>query len=158
MKQITIFLVLLLSMPLISSDTTFFNNPNDYFIMSNFQSAAQTADTPIITERASGAGSCVYKWDCTKWSECTIFGKQNRNCMNIGNCIDTYKTPETEQNCIYLQKDIEEYEKQSETEKETKELVQKNIINKERIFIYFIILLVILSVIFYIKKGKTTTF
>ena len=38
------------------------------------------------------------------------------------------------------------------------ELVQKNIINKERIFIYFIILLVILSVIFYIKKGKTTTF
>lgn len=41
---------------------------------------------------------CVYKWNCTEWSEC-INGKQTRTCKNVGTCSSYYKTPEIERNC-----------------------------------------------------------
>jgi len=144
MKYIIILLIFLL-IPLALADTTFFDS-DDGFIMSSSSTTSPTGGV-IITEeqQASSGGGCLYKWNCTNWSICFPSGKQTRNCTNIGTCSNTYKSPETEQNCTY-----------TASENETEEipfspLDKKSIDNK--IFFYFVIVLIILSIIFYLKKD-----
>jgi hypothetical protein len=143
MKHI-IFITFLLLIPLAFADTTFFDNPDETFIMGSSPTGGV-----IIEETTGGAisgttsgGSCLYKWNCTNWNECLPSGKQKRNCVNIGTCLDTYKAPSTEQNCNYTASDSDE------EKKENKEIAEKN-----KLFSYFIIILIILFIIFYLKKD-----
>ena len=130
-------MISLLFLSLIQADKTFFDNPDDAFIMGDSPS---TTGEVIITEeqQASGGGGCLYKWNCTNWGECLTSGKQTRNCTNIGTCSDIYKTPEIEQNCSYNASEIED---------------DKEIKDKNKILIYLIIILVILFIILYLKKD-----
>lgn len=143
-----ILIIFFLLVPLVSADTTFFDNPDDVFIMGNSPTGA-VVDSG--TTGGSGGGGCTYKWNCTNWNECLPYGMQIRNCANIGTCPDTYKSPEIEQNCTYTTSPDDETEKIYEQD-ETEKINGKEIVNN-KIFIYFIISLVILFIIFYLKKD-----
>ena len=138
MKYIIILLIFLL-IPLVYAETTFFDNPDDAFIMGNSTTTSPTGEViGGITEETTGSGGCLYKWNCTNWSECPTFGKQIRNCTNIGTCSNTYKSPEIKQNCTYTPPKGEK---------------EKEIVNNNKIFLYFIIILIIGFIIFYLKKD-----
>jgi hypothetical protein len=92
MKFIMIAIVLsLLLSQLVRADTTFFDNPDDAFIMGNFS----TTDRGI-TGGTTGEGGCVYNqsydWKCSVWGEC-VNGKQTRNCKKTNNCENSYGKP-----------------------------------------------------------------
>jgi len=143
---ILIVSVLLFLIPLIQADTTFFDNPDDFFIMNS-----PATGGVIITEEqqaSGGGGSCLYKWNCTDWGECLTSGKQLRNCANIGTCLDTYKTPETEKNCTYTPSKIGEEEEEIGEEEEEEEIAGRN-----KLIFCFIIALVALFIMFYFKKD-----
>ena len=144
MKYIIIFWAIIILLPLINADTTFFDNPDDFFIISDSTATSPTGEvTGGTTGGTTSGGGCRYEWNCTNWDECLPSGKQIRNCTNIGTCSDIYKTPEIEQNCTYTPSlEVEEEEK----------INGKEIINN-KILIYFIICLVIISIIFYLKKD-----
>ncbi len=133
-------IIFLFLIPLVLADITFFDNPDGVFIASNVP-ATSTADSEVTGGAISGG--CRYEWNCTNWSECLPSGKQTRNCTNIGTCSDIYKTPKIEQNCTYTTPES--------GEEETEEIIWKEIVNK--IFICFIIVLIIGFVIFYLKKD-----
>lgn len=145
---IILFIFLFLLIPLISAETTFFDQDNA-FIMSNSTIGGVTGGTTVVTGE-TGGGGCIYKWNCTNWSECFVSGKQTRNCINIGTCSNTYKAPEIKQNCTYTVPEIGK-------EKETGKIIWKEIVNNNKILIYliiiFIISLIILFVIFYMQKD-----
>jgi len=142
-----VLIIFLLLISLVQANTTFFDNPDDVFIMSN-------PATGGVIEEVEGGGGCKYEWNCTSWSECLPSGKQTRNCTNIGTCLDTYKTPEIEQNCTYTAPEVEEYEGlENKTEELPFPLPGEKIINKNKIMICIIVVLVILSVIFYLRKD-----
>ncbi len=145
MKLLLILFLLLI--PLVYAETTFFDNPDDVFIMGNPATGGVIEGTTGVTT----GGGCSYKWNCTNWSECSSYGKQIRNCTNVGTCSSTYKFPAIEQNCTYPAPEIEEKDKALENE--TKKINEKGIISKDRILLYFIIILIILSIIFYLKKD-----
>lgn len=148
MKYIVILFIFLL-IPLAFADTTFFDNPDNSFIMGN----SATGEVIVTEEQqtSSSGGGCNYKWNCTNWGECLSFRKQIRECINIGTCPDTYKTPEIERNCTYNASEIKEEGKVLENETEKKS--EKGIINKDRMLLCFIIILIILSFIFYLEKD-----
>jgi len=129
-----------LLIPLVQAETTFFDNPDDAFIMGS-PTTTPTADNGVTGEVTGGRG-CLYKWNCTDWSECLASEKQTRNCTNLGTCPNTYKTPEIEQNCTYTAPEFEE-DKESE-----KEIAVKN-----KLLFCFIIVLIILFIIIYLKKD-----
>lgn len=139
-KMKIIFLIMfLLLIPLINADTTFFDNPDDFFVVTDSATSEITGEIiEEIAERGSNGG-CLYKWNCTSWGECLSSGKQTRNCINIGTCPDTYKFPEVEQNCIYIEK-VEG----------DKWLGKENIIET---LIYLVIILITLFIIFYLEKD-----
>jgi hypothetical protein len=93
-----LILSLLLFIGKLSAETTFFDNPEDSFIMTNSISGG---DTDIIT---SGGGICLTNWNCTSWSSCTN-GIQTRNCTKEKNyCYaDTKKKPAENQSCSVSQ-------------------------------------------------------
>lgn len=132
-----------------SAETTFFDNPDDMFVMSS-SSTMPTEDRGTI-----GGGGCAYKWNCTDWGECLQSGKQIRDCTNIGTCSDTYKSPKIEQNCTYT---APEAEKESITEEEAKIISEKEITDKNNIFIYIIIIFIAGFVIFYLKRFYKNSF
>lgn len=156
-----LFLAILLLLQLVSAETTFFDNSNDVFIMGN----SPTGEVTGGTTGGTTSGGCLYKWNCTNWSECLSSGKQTRNCTNIGSCSSTYKSPEIEQNCTYTDSPKVEKDKEGEKEnvteeeevvpeeQEIEETSEKEIVNKNKVFIYSIILLVVISIIFYLKKD-----
>lgn len=152
-----LFLILLFAPPLAIAESTFFDQ-DDAFVMGGSETGGVIGEA---TGGTTSGGGCTYKWNCTNWSICFPSRKQIRSCTNIGTCSDTYKSPETEQNCTYTspepkkenkglekenvtEKDGEETKKQNETEKE---------IDKNKIIIYSIIIFIIISVIFYLKKD-----
>lgn len=113
-----ILIIFLILIPLSYAESTFFDNPDDVFVIG---SSATSETTGGITGGATGDGGCVYKWNCTNWSECSPDGKQIRNCVNVGTCPDTYKSPSTEQNCNYaasLKSDEEDKELENGKESE----------------------------------------
>ena len=151
--KFVIVIISLLLIPLIQAETTFFDNPDEIFIINNPETkTVESVITGSVTGGGSGGG-CLYEWKCTDWSECSKSRKQTRNCTNIGDCPNAYKTPRTEQNCIYSPK----YEEQNATEeiekpKET-ELTWEKVTDKKAVFVYFVILSAILSIIFYSKRD-----
>jgi len=136
LKKNLIYFLLIFLIPLISADTTFFDNPDDFFIMG---SSATTGEVTTGTaEGTTNGGSCKYEWNCTDWSKCLLFGKQIRNCTNVGTCSDTYKTPITEQNCTYSFEG---------------EMIVRKIIDKKKVLICCIIIFIIGFIILYLKKN-----
>lgn len=155
MRFIIFITISLLSISLVQADTTFFDNPDDAFIMGGSPTGEVIAGT-------TGGGGCRYEWNCTNWSECLPSGKQTRNCINIGTCSDTYKTPKIEQNCTYTAPKVEEDKKlekenitkeEEEKQQETEKISGKEIVNKNKVLIYFITFLIIGFVILYQKKD-----
>ncbi len=139
---LTIFisLFLIFSLSAVKADTTFFDQ-SDSFVMGNSPTTYSG-----ITGGTTGTGGCLYKWNCTNWSECLSSGKQTRNCTNIGTCPNTYKSPEINQNCTYTPSP------KMDGENKTGKISGEEIVDKSKILIYFIIILAILLVIFYLKK------
>jgi len=131
------------------AETTFFDNQDDAFIMGGSATGGVIVGT---TGETTGGGGCTYKWNCTNWSECLPSGKQTRNCTNIGTCPSAYKSPEIEQNCTYAASPKVEKE-DKEPENETEKISEKEIVDKYRVFVYFIIALIISFIIFYLKKD-----
>jgi hypothetical protein len=144
MRYVIIFLVIIIFTSLVQADTTFFDNPGDVFIINGSATGGVTGGIIIIEEQQPNGGGvgCLYKWNCTNWSECLSSEKQIRDCTNIGTCPDTYKTPEIEQNCTYITPEI----KEKGGEKEETE-------DRNRTFVYSIIILIILSIVFYLTKD-----
>ncbi|MEK6848754.1 MAG: hypothetical protein AABX65_03940 [Nanoarchaeota archaeon] len=161
---LVLLLTLTLSIILVSAETTFFDQ-DDAFIMGN-SPVTPTADSGV-TGGTTGGGGCRYEWNCTNWNECLSSGKQTRNCTNIGTCSDTYKTPEINQNCTYAAPEVGKESKELEKENVTKEEEEKEIgeqgriggiikeenVDKNKIIVYSIIILIILFIIFYLKKD-----
>lgn len=145
MKFISLIIFFLI-IPLVYAETTFFDQ-DDAFIMGESTTGGAIGGT-------TGGGGCRYEWVCTNWSICFPSGKQTRDCTNIGACSDTYKSPETEQNCTYpapeLKKENKELKKENETEKS---IVEKEIMDRNKIIVYSIIILIIISVILCLKKN-----
>jgi hypothetical protein len=139
LTSIYFLIIFLILIPLVFADTTFFDNIDDFFILSNSTTTGEiiARTTGEITGTISG-GACKYKWDCTNWSKCLLHGKQIRNCTNIGTCPDTYKTPEMEQNCLYIFEG---------------EVIWREVIDKHKILIYFIIIFTMGFIIFYLKRD-----
>lgn len=127
---------------LVFAESTFFEDPNNAFIMGNSPTTRTTeseateneiTDNEITDSEITSRVGCDYKWNCTDWSTCLSSGNQTRNCTNSGTCSDTYNTPEREQNCVYTAP--------AENEKEDKEIAyegenekyidENNIINDE---------------------------
>lgn len=135
-----IFIFMLLLTPLVYAETTFFDNPDDFFIMGS----PVTGGVAEVTNKIG----CRHDWKCTDWGKCALSGKQTRDCKNVGTCSDSYNPPKTEQDCIYAASEIKE---DNITQK--KEEKQEEIINVNKTIIYSIISLVILSVIFYLKRD-----
>lgn len=107
-----ILITLIFLISLVNADSTFFDSPDYSFVIGN----PSTTDSGI-TSRTTNGGGCKYEWNCTNWSECLPSGKQIRNCVNIGSCSDTYKSPEIEKNCTYAVSELEkETEKKNEKE------------------------------------------
>jgi hypothetical protein len=137
-----------------SAETTFFDNPDDAFIMYDFA----TGGVVIIgrTGETTGGGGCTYEWNCTDWSKCLPSGKQTRNCVNVGTCPDMYEPPEMEQDCTYTASPEigEEYE---EPENETGKIGEREIADENIIFLYslttILVIVIISSIIFYSRKG-----
>ncbi len=149
-----IFLVMIIFTSLVQAETTFFDNPDDAFIVSSSATGGV-----IITEeqQASGgySGGCLYKWNCTNWSECFPSGKQTRNCINTGTCPDTYQFPEIEQICNYTgsPEKTKEYELFGGT-KITGKIIKGDISQEDKILVLFILVLIFSLVIFYLVKQK----
>ncbi len=149
-----LFLAAFFFIPLVAAETTFFDQ-DDAFVMGN------SPATPT-TGQATGGGGCRYEWNCTNWGECLSSGKQTRNCTNIGTCSDGYKTPEIEQNCTHTAPKVEEESKELEKENVTEEEQEKEteeqdetggFVDKNKIVVYAVIILIILSIVLYLKKD-----
>ncbi len=176
MKFITPLLFLIL-IPLVSADTTFFDNPDDAFIMGDSATEEPELGSGILGETTGDEGDCRYEWDCTDWSKCLPSGKQTRDCTNIGTCSNRYKSPEIEQSCTYttyvIEKEneekkpelvLEEKEIWAENEEEKSVEPSENVLAEENptekhnyIFIFYIVTLVavlILRWIYYHWKEK----
>lgn len=133
----------------VKSEITFFDNPNEWFIMSS----SSTHEVIFgITEE-----DCRYGWNCTNWGEC-LSGKQVRTCTNIGTCSDTYKVMEINRNCTFtvleiegeIKKDFDEFDGYIEKKQRDIEKVNGN---EVMAFFCFVIILVISFVILYLKKD-----
>lgn len=152
---IVIILPLLLAVN-VSAETTFFDQ-DGAFIMGSSPTGGVIGVTSGGTDGTTGGGDCTYKWNCTNWSECFPFGKQTRNCTNIGTCSRTYKSPGIEQNCTYtdspkVEKEDKEIENETDKQNEAEKISEKEIVDKDRAFLYFIIVLIIGFIICYLKK------
>ncbi len=104
--MILFFVAVILTYVLVSADTTFFDNPDDAFIMGSSATGEFS--------RASGEkilGDCLTNWVCNSWSGC-INGIQQRNCTKEKSyCYaDLEEKPIESQNCSI------ETEKQNETQ------------------------------------------
>lgn len=144
MKLSLVLIFLVLFAGFVCAETTFFDNPDDAFIMGNPASATGEMIEETRGEAISGGG-CLYKWNCTDWGECLPSGIQIRNCTNIGTCSSKYNPPKTEQNCDYTF--IEELDKEG-----------KEIINKNKMFIYFVLFLAILFIIVHLERNHFKKF
>jgi hypothetical protein len=153
-----LIILLLLLVVNVSAETTFFDQ-DDSFIMGDSATGGVIGGTSGVT---TGGGSCRYEWNCTNWSECLQSGKKIRNCINIGTCSSTYKPPKIEQDCAYttspkVEKEDKELENETEKQNETEKINGKEIVDKNNlplsIPVYFIIILIILFIIFYLKKD-----
>src|SRR3990167_1525266 len=151
LKMKIIFLFILLLIPLVSSDTTFFDQ-DDFFIM------GESSATGGVIGGTTDGGGCKYEWNCTNWSACISSGKQTRICTNIGTCSNTYKTPEIEQNCIYIIENVngnkEDSEKEYPNEDEINNFPEKIPTNWNYLWPFTIILLFFLGCIFIFKFRK----
>jgi hypothetical protein len=143
-----------------SAETTFFDNPDDAFIMDDFATGGV-----VIVGRTGGTtsvGACTYQWNCTDWSVCLPSGKQRRNCVNVGTCPDTYEPPGMEQDCTYtaspeVGEEHEEPGNETGELNETGEMGEKEIADENIIFLYSLITTLAIgmtgSIIFYSRKG-----
>jgi len=147
MKHSLVLIILLAFINFATTETTFFDNPDDFFIMGESTTGGVVEETP-------GGDGCRYEWNCINWSACLPSGKQIRGCINAGSCSDRYKSPEIEQNCTYISPEIEE---DKELKNKTEELPflppEEEIADKNKTLIYFIITLIILFIILYLKKN-----
>ncbi len=144
-----------------SAETTFFDNPDDAFIMGDFATGGV-----VITGRTGGTRSteiCIIQWNCMDWSECLPSGKQTRNCINVGTCPDTYEPPEMEQDCTYTAfPEVGEEDKEPGNEtwgKNETGKMDENEIEDENIIIFLyslnatLVIGIVGSFLFYSKKG-----
>ncbi|MDD5177687.1 MAG: hypothetical protein PHT54_00165 [Candidatus Nanoarchaeia archaeon] len=133
----------------VSAETSFFDDPDDVFIMSSSTASGITGGAT----GTGGGGGCTYKWNCTYWSECLSSGNQTRNCTNVGTCSDTYKFPGIERSCDYAAPEIKENRGlENETEEPAFSSPNEEVLDTNKIPIYFVIVLLICFIIFYFKK------
>jgi len=130
---------IILLFPLIFAGTTFFDNPNDIFVIDSSTTSTVTEGiSGGTTDTTTSGGSCKYEWSCTNWSKCFLSWEQTRNCTNIGTCSDKYKIPKIKQNCTKFEI--------------TGKIIFEEVKNKN--LVYFIIIPVVILIIFYYAKYR----
>ncbi|MBU0958341.1 MAG: hypothetical protein KKB31_00190 [Nanoarchaeota archaeon] len=147
MKHI-IFLTALLLIPLVFAETTFFDNPDDFFIMGDSTATSPTGEvTGGTTGGTTSGGSCLTNWSCSSWSSC-MNGIQTRICTKERiNCYaDLKKKPTENQSCSV--------ETENDTESEEGNLIsQSSPVNFQNIITLVIGLIVIIGIaIFFVCK------
>ena len=91
--------MIIFRLPLISAETTFFDNPDDTFIMDDFPATGGVIEE--TTGEATGGRGCLTNWTCSDWSFCNN-GMQIRNCtkQKVYCYADLNKKPIESQNCF----------------------------------------------------------
>jgi len=142
-----IILFIFLLIPLAFAETTFFDNPDDTFIM-----GSSTTEGVIITEEQAGGGGCLTNWSCSPWSSC-INGKQTRNCTKEKPyCYADLKIkPIENQNCFVKTKNNTEFKNNGNLTSRTPQANFRNIVP---IFIALIIIIGIIVFSGHKKHGK----
>ena len=99
MKYIIILLAILLFLPLVNADSTFYDNPNDACVYPN----PSVTSSVISQQESSGStgGGCLTNWSCSSWSGC-INDIQTRNCTKIKNYCYAGTKPNETQTCTVL--------------------------------------------------------
>ena len=144
MRYVTTFLLIILFIPLISADTTFFDNPEDSFIMGNNSINGEVITEGTTSRTTGGTFKCLYNWSCTDWGECSQKGKQTRNCINIGTCPNNFRVPEMTRNCFFYLEI-------------TGEIIEKDIKNKNFfswIMLGLFSLIILFFILRFVKKKK----
>jgi len=132
MKLVTLIMALFV-IPSIFAETTFFDDPDSFFIMS------------VAPTMVGSSSDCRYQWKCSGWGECSLKGVQERNCTNMGTCLNTYYPPVIEQNCTYAPPIKEETTLTNKSGIETEMgVLSKNalLIIAGLVIIYFILIIV----------------
>ncbi|MEK6952429.1 MAG: hypothetical protein AABX29_05415 [Nanoarchaeota archaeon] len=136
---ILLLIIIILLSSLVSADSTFFDNPNDAFIMGGSTTSGVIEGT---TEATTSGEGCLTNWTCSNWSSCN-------NRVKIRNCTktktycyaDLKKKPIESQNCSIDKSDkSEEGITISPNEKDSNT-------NNVSLFSIKIIILVVLTVI-----------
>ncbi len=99
MKYIIILLAILLFLPLVNADSTFYDNPDDAFVSPN-----PSVTSSVISQQESSGGTgggCLTNWACSSWSGC-INDIQTRNCTKIKNYCYAGTKPNETQSCTIL--------------------------------------------------------
>ncbi len=149
MRCICLCLILFLLLPSAQAETTFFDNPDDVFVMSSGTDSITGSAAKGVTGNVIGGtstGNCSYNWDCTNWSLCLSSEKQTRNCTNTGTCPDTYKAPKIEQDCIHS------VPKAGEGDKESGETTWEKVAGRNKIVVYAVVSLIAIFFTLYLKK------
>lgn len=48
-----------------------------------------------------GCFECIPEWDCTAWSDCSVYGQQTRDCADVNGCQDILASPIRTRTCTY---------------------------------------------------------
>jgi len=149
-----LMILIVLLVPLVFAETTFFDNPDDVFIMGNSDSVVTGGVTMDETiDGTVGGGGCLYKWNCTDWGECSSSGKQTRDCVNVGTCLDRYRVPEMERDCDYIGS-LEDLNEENIIERGWEEESDKEeIVYWYWLLVFSVAVLVILFVVFYLGRN-----
>lgn len=100
MKSRFLVIILVSLIPFItfvSAQTTFYENPNDFYI---FSTPSSTDSSSVVSDVGSiySSGGCITDWDCTDWGEC-INNTQIRTCYKIDENCYAGTAPEETQPC-----------------------------------------------------------
>jgi len=106
-----------------TADNVVFANTTSFSTWGIFGSAIPTPDSAVEggenlggVSGTGGGGGCIYNWQCTEWSLCSIAVEQTRTCTNIGTCAGDYGKPVEVSNCVYSAPEIPDTEIAEEEE------------------------------------------
>lgn len=97
-RFIFLFVVLLVSiLAWASAQTTFYENPNDFYI---FPTPTSESSSNVVSDVGSvySSGGCITDWNCTEWGEC-MNNTQTRTCSKIAQNCYAGTAPEETQFC-----------------------------------------------------------
>lgn len=112
MKYFFYFVFFVLINSLASAEVSFYDNPNDVIIYSNFPITSSVVLQQGSEGGVGGIGTikCLTEWNCSSWSVC-IDDVQKRNCTKINYACYAGIKPNEVQTCTSVrEKEPEEFQ------------------------------------------------